>query len=167
MRGYNCYVVIKKGHSSNGWLQLELQINWIPFKHLSNTLYIRNSCLQVLSWKIQYLLRNGWPQLLLWNKEKLKLNCSLRLNAVNYKKDIFFKSNYLESHPFLMSCYFTKILVHLPVIAAVCCFRVYKLNDPANIYLFKVNSRNTRKGYEISPKFTIKYNRKLFWCLYY
>ena len=44
--------------------------------------------------------------------------------------------------------YFTKIFVHLSVIAAVCYFSVYKLIgwDPANIYVFKVNSRTLEKG---------------------
>ena len=58
---------------------------------------------------------------------------------------------------FFMSCYFTRVFVHLSVIAAVCYFSVYKLLgwDPANIYLFKVNSRNTRKRCEICPKSTI------------
>ena len=31
-----------------------------------------------------------------------------------------------------------------------------KANNPANIYLFKVNNRNTRKRYEICSKLTIK-----------
>ena len=35
----------KKGHSSNGWLQLELRIKSMPFKHLPNTFYKRNSWL--------------------------------------------------------------------------------------------------------------------------
>ena len=50
-----------------------------------------------------------------------------------------------------MSCYFTKIFVHLSVIAAVCYFSAYKFIgwDPANFYLFKVNSRNTIKRCEI------------------
>ena len=59
-----------------------------------------------------------------------------------------------------MSCLFTKIFVHLFVLAPVSNFNVYKLTerDPANIYLFKVNSRNTTKGvkrYEIYSKLTI------------
>ena len=59
-----------------------------------------------------------------------------------------FRNNYFGSQPFLMSCYFTKIFVHLPVIAAVCYFSVYKLIgwDPANIYLFNVNNRETKTG---------------------
>ena len=69
MRGCNCSFIIENG--SNGWLQLELRINSIPFKYLSNTLYIRNSWLQVLFFKKPYPLRNGWLQLLLWNKETL------------------------------------------------------------------------------------------------
>ena len=59
---------LKTGHSSNGRLKLELWINSIPFKYLSNTLYIRNSWLQVLFWKIPCPLRNGWPQLLSWQR---------------------------------------------------------------------------------------------------
>ena len=56
-----------------------------------------------------------------------------------------------------MSCYFTRIFVHLQVIVTVCYFSVQKLIgwDPANIYLFKFNSRKTRKRYEICSKLTI------------
>ena len=56
-----------------------------------------------------------------------------------------------------MSCYFTRIFVHLPVIVAVYYFSVHKLIgwDSANIYLFKFNSRNTRKRNEIYPKLII------------
>ena len=41
-----------------------------------------------------------------------------------------------------------KIFVHLSVIATVCYFSVYKLIgwDPANVYLFKVNSRTLEEG---------------------
>ena len=54
-----------------------------------------------------------------------------------------------------MSCYFTEMFVHLPAIVAVSYFSVHKLIGwvPANIYLFKFNSRNTGKRYEICPKF--------------
>ena len=84
-------------------------------------------------------------------------NCSLRLNVLTNKEKHFFRNNYFGSHPFTMNCYFTKICVHLPVTAAVCYFSVYILIgwDPANIYLSKVNSRNTRKRYEICLNFTI------------
>ena len=53
-----------------------------------------------------------------------------------------------------MSCYFAKIFVDLLAIAAVCYFNVYELIgwDPANIYLFKVNSRDTDKWGDICPK---------------
>ena len=56
-----------------------------------------------------------------------------------------------------MSCYFTKIFVYLLVIAAVCYFSVYKLigRDPANIYLFKVNSKNTKTWSDVCPKLPI------------
>ena len=109
--------------------------------------------------KIPYPLRNEWPQPLWWNKEKPypEKNCSLRLNTVTYKEKYFSRTNYFGPHPFLKKFYFTKIFVHLPVIAAVYYFRVSKLIkcDPGNICLFKVNSKNTRKRYEIRPKFTI------------
>ena len=32
----------------------------------------------------------------------------------------------------------------------------FKINDTINIYLFKVNNRNTRKGSEICSKLTLK-----------
>ena len=56
-----------------------------------------------------------------------------------------------------MSCYFTKIFVYLLVIAAVCYFSVYKLIgwEPANIYLFKVNSKNTKTWSDVCPKLPI------------
>ena len=52
--------------------------------------------------------------------------------------------------------YFTRIFVPLPVIVAVYYFRAHKLIgwEPANIYLFKINTRNTRKRCEICPKLT-------------
>ena len=67
-----------------------------------------------------------------------------------------FRNNYFRSQRFLMSCYFTKINVHLSGTEVVCYFSIYKLIgwDPANIYFFKSNSRNTRKRYEICPKLT-------------
>ena len=70
-----------------------------------------------------------------------------------------------------MNFYFTKIFVGLLVIAAVCYFNVYKLIrlDPTNIYLFTVNSWNTRKRHEILQKFTIEsysavFTVKCFYC---
>ena len=56
-----------------------------------------------------------------------------------------------------MSCYFTKIFVHLLVTAATCNSKVYKLigRDLTDIYLFKVNSKNSKKRSEICPKLTI------------
>ena len=47
-----------------------------------------------------------------------------------------------------MSCCFTKISVHLSVVAAVCYLSVYELIgwDLANIYLFKVNVETLEKG---------------------
>ena len=56
-----------------------------------------------------------------------------------------------------MSCYFTKIFVDLLVIAAVCYFSVYIFIrwDPANIYLFKVNSKNTKACSNLCSKLPI------------
>ena len=84
-------------------------------------------------------MSNGWLQLLLWNKETLH------------------PEKYSGLQPFLMSCYFTGIFVHLPVIVSVCYFSVDKLIGwgPANIYLFKFNIRKTRKRYEICLKLKI------------
>ena len=47
----------------------------------------------------------------------------------------------------IFTYYFTKIFVHLSIIAAVCYFSVYKLIgwDAANIYLFKFNGRTLEK----------------------
>ena len=61
---------------------------------------------------------------------------------------------YYGSQSFLMSYYFTKIFVYLLVIAAVCYFSVYKLIgcDPAIIYLFKVNSKNTKTWRDVRLK---------------
>ena len=64
-----------------------------------------------------------------------------------------------------MNFYFTKIFVHMPAIAAIAL-------DSANIYLFKINSRNTRKKYEICSKLTINtkesrtgvFTVKCFYC---
>ena len=114
-------------------------------------------------------------QLLLWNKETLnpEKNCSLRLKAVIFKEN-FFRNNYFRSQPFLTSCYFPRIFVHLPVIVAVCYFSVHELvgGFPANIYLFKFNCRNTRTRYEIYPKLTTNiiesrsnvFTVKFFYC---
>ena len=81
---------------------------------------------------------------------------SLRLKTVTYREKKVFRNNYFPQ-PCLMSYYFIKIFVHLSVTAAVCYFSVNKLIewDAANFYLFKANSENTRKWYEICPKLTI------------
>ena len=56
-----------------------------------------------------------------------------------------------------MSCYFAKTFVYLFAVAAVCYFSVNKLIgwDPANIYLFKVNSKNTKTWNDKCPKLPI------------
>ena len=85
--------------------------------------------------------------------------CSLQLNTVSYKgKIIFLRTTTFGSQPFLTSYLFTKIFVHLSVITGVCYSSVYKLIgwDPANVYLFDVNSKNTRNMSEICSKLTIK-----------
>ena len=47
--------------------------------------------LQLLIWEIAYPLRNGWPQLLSWNKETLhsERNCYLQIITVTYKLKMF------------------------------------------------------------------------------
>ena len=78
---------------------------------------------------------------------------SLRLNTVTYKEKMFLGTTTLDES-FL---FFTKLFMHLSVIAAACYFNVYKLIewDPLNLYLFKVISRNTNKRGGICPKLTI------------
>ena len=47
---------------------------------------------------------------------------------------------------------------------------ILRCNIPANIYLFKINNRNTRKSYEICSKVTKKTPErrlKSLWCLYW
>ena len=63
---------------------------------------------------------------------EIKKHCTLKklfpaTKRSNLQGKTFFRNNYFGSHPFLMSCYFNKIFVHLPVIAAVYYFSVYKL----------------------------------------
>ena len=81
----------------------------------------------------------------------LKKNCSLRLNTRKY-----FQEQLLYNTAFHYGCYFIKIIVHLSVIEVVRYFSIYKLigKDPANIYFFKANSRNTRQRYVICPNLT-------------
>ena len=43
----------------------------------------------------------------------------------------------------------------------------FEITYPANIYLFKVNKRNTRKKCEICPKLTIKTPEQRQRCLYF
>ena len=91
--------------------------------------------------------------------KKETLNSEKNYSLWPTRKKWLFRNNYFGSQPFLMSCSFTKIFVHqyLPVITALCYFRVYKLIEleTANIYLFKFNTKNTKKRCEISPKLTI------------
>ena len=137
---------------NNNTVEIEISVKYIVTCNL---------WLQGLFSKVPYPLRNGWQQVLSWNEETLysENNCSLRLNAVSYKEKMFFQEQllYSRSQIFLISCYFTKIFVHLSVLAAGCYLSVHKLIrcDPANIYLFKVNSRNTRKRCEMCSKLTV------------
>ena len=67
-----------------------------------------------------------------------------------------------------MSYSFTKIFAHLLTIATVSNSNVYKQIgwDPANIYLFKTNSRNTRKKCKkVRNMFKLnnKYSRTSLW----
>ena len=70
---------------------------------------------------------------------------------ITYKEKMFLINNYftLDHSLFLwiFTYYFTKIFVHLLIIAVVCYFSVYKLIGwgAANIYLFKFNSKTLEK----------------------
>ena len=103
----------------------------ISFKYLSNTFQIH----------FKYLSNTfHMPFKYIWNK-------------ISNTFQTHFK--YL-SNTFLMSCYFIRIFVHLPVIVVLSYFSNHKLGlGPANIQLFKFNSRNTRKRYETCPMLTI------------
>ena len=67
-----------------------------------------------------------------------KLFSTIRHSNHLQRKNVF-RNNYFESQRFLLSCYFTKIFVHLSVITIVYYFSVYKLIgwNPDNVYLFK------------------------------
>ena len=80
-------------------------------------------------------------------KSRYQYQCNLQGKNIS-------RNNYFGSQPFL---YFTKIFVHLSVIAAACYISIYKLTgqNPVNLYLFAVISRSTRKTCEICPKSTI------------
>ena len=66
------------------------------------------------------------------------------------QRKVVFRNDYFGSQSFFMSCHFTKIFVHFLIIGVVSNFNVYKLKgwDPANICLFKANSRNSRKRFK-------------------
>ena len=127
----------KKGHSSNGWLQLELQIN----SKLSNTCQIHfihaiygckcsskkyhihwgmNSCSYFCEIKKHFTLKKLFPA----------------TKFSNLQGKSFFHEQLLWTTPFSY-----ELLFHWDYLV--------------NIYFFKVNSRNTRRRYEICPKFTI------------
>ena len=159
MRDCNCSFMIGKGSFMEWEVRPELWINSISFKYQSNTLYIRNSWLQVLFWKIPCPLRNGWPQLLSWQRNTVPWK---KLFPATKRSNLRGKSYSLGTTT-LDHSLFNKLLF-----AAVCYFSVYKLIgwDPENIYLSTVNNRNTRKKKWIVPKINNKYNRKSFWCLF-
>ena len=68
---------------------------------------------------------------------------------------MFFRNNYstMDQSLFLWDA----ISLSLLVTAAVCCFSVDKFIgwDPENIYLFKFNSKNTKKWSDVCPKLPI------------
>ena len=111
-----------------------------------------------------WYIRNSWLQM-------FAMDCLL---ACMDARKMFFRNNFFRSQPFLKTCNFTSIFEHLPVIVAVCYFSVHKLkgSDPVDIYLFKFNSRNIRKRYELCRKLTINtiesrsdvFTVKCFYC---
>ena len=121
--------------------------------------------LQAANWNMDgnTQTRNGWPQLLLWNKETQHpgINCCPQFNTITSREKMFFKNNYFGPQPFLMSCYFSKIFVHVSLITAVCYFSIYKLIyhpigwDPENISVFNVSRKSIRKRCGICPQLKI------------
>ena len=77
------------------------------------------------------------------------------------KREKCFVRRYFGSQPFLMSCYFTIVFVHLSEITAGCYFSVYKLIgwNSAGIVSRKSSSRNT---YIVEDDLLIAFC-KLFW----
>ena len=116
--------------------------------------------LQMASWKNDGTAQMNGCNFSFEIKIRLKEICQIHLASAlprdNLQGKNVFKEQllYFGSHSFLS---FTKIFVHLSIIAAVCYFSVYKLIgwDAANIYLFKFNGR-TQKNSELCPKLTIK-----------
>ena len=143
----------------------------VPLKHMAESAPLnlqytlnRNIC-QVHGCKSSSIIntvsiKEWWPQLLSWNKEALYSGKKLfpAIKHCKIQRKNIFRNYYFGSQSFFMSCHFTKIFVNLLIIAAASSFNVFKLIGwgPANIYLFKYNSRNTRKRCEICSKFTIK-----------
>ena len=140
---------------------------WELTQYLSNTcqmhyIYAIYGC-KCYSKKYRWILKKNiddWMAAATFVKQRntatwKKLFLATKRSNLQWKMN--FRNKYFGSQPFLMSCYFTKIFVHLPIIGAVCYFSVYKLIewDLANIYLFKVNSKNARKRYKIWSKLTI------------
>ena len=90
---------------------------------------------------------------------KIKKHCPLERtvpydNTIKYNKKIFFRINCFGSQSFFVSCHYIKTFVHLLIIAAINDFNIFKLISKH--FLFELNSRNTRKRFEICPKLTIK-----------
>ena len=80
------------------------------------------------------------------------------------RKNVFLGTTTLDHSLFLWAA----IFVHLSVIAAACYFSDYKLKgwDPAKIYLFKINSRNTKKKRWNMLKVNNEDSGESFWCLF-
>ena len=121
----------------------------IPFKYLSNTFHMPFK----YTWNIFQIRFKYISNTFQIPFKYLSHAFQIHLKYISNTFQIHFK--YL-SNAFLMSCYFIRIFVHLPVIVVLSYFSNHKLGlGPANIQLFKFNSRNTRKRYETCPMLTI------------
>ena len=103
MRGCNCSSIIQNGSfiklvAATG-IANQLNTFQIPAKYTVYTKFVAASALL----KETYPLRNGWPELLSWNKETLhsEKNCSLRLSAVTFQEIFFSGTTTLNCSLFL------------------------------------------------------------------
>ena len=80
--------------------------------------------------------------------------------AINFKEKMFFGNNYftLDHGLFLrvFTHYFTKIFVHLSVIAAVCYFSICKYGGTQQIFTCSKSTAETRKKSELCPRLKLK-----------
>ena len=91
----------------------------------------------------------------------------MHLSQLPYLRSVSFKDPMSAPNPVSFLCnYSTYILYHIPTLTRLDSYDVHQKSlkdfaeviniNPANIYLFKVNSRNTRNRSELCSKLTTK-----------